>query len=156
METFPAVQGRSLERRDYEIPSGLEGRWNLLFVPFLQRQQRDVDAWFDALGDLEAKYPDVAAYEIPLLRRFPKRYRRWIDDGMRAGIPDPDVRARTITVYTHRARFLERLGLDDETKIWAGLVHRDGAVVWQAVGPVTQVALDSLFATLEGLRSPSD
>lgn len=157
METFPRLRGTSLERRSFDIPGGLDGEVNLLFIPFLQRQQSDVDAWFEAVGDLAAKYPGLAAYEIPLLRRFPKRYRRWIDEGMRAGIADPVVRARTITVYTHRARFLEQLGLDDETKIWAGVVARNGAVLWEAVGPVTDVALETLFATLEGLhKAPAE
>lgn len=147
---FPTLHGESLSRRLFEIPGGLEGERNLVFVAFLQPQQRDVDAWMAALGDVEARYPGLCVYEVPLLRRYPHMYRRMIDGGMRAGIPDPETRDRTITVYTDRAEFLRSVGLPDERQIWVVLLDRPGAILWSYVGPVADDAMSSLLETLAG------
>lgn len=148
-QTFPTVRGESLSRQPFEIPAGLEGERNLVFVAFLQHQQRDIDAWMAALGDAEHRYPGLRVYEIPLLRRYPNLYRRMIDGGMRAGIPDPTTRDRTITVYTDRGQFLRRVGLPDEHAIWTVLLDRAGAIRWSHVGPVTDEAISSLQELLD-------
>jgi hypothetical protein len=148
-KTFPTVRGESLSRRPFEIPAGLEGERNLVFVAFLQHQQGDIDAWMASLGDAEHRYPGLRVYEIPLLRRYPALYRRMIDGGMRAGIPDPTTRDRTITVYTDRGQFLRRVGLPDERAIWTVLLDRAGAILWSHVGPVSEKAISSLQELLE-------
>ncbi len=147
---FPKLRGESLSRRAFEIPGGLEGDRNLLFVAFLRHQQSDVDRWMAALGDAEARHPGLRVYEIPLLRRVHRLYRQMIDGGMRAGIPDPATRDRTITVYTDRARFLRGAGLTDEHAIWVVLLDHSGAILWSHTGGVTDGALRSLRARLGG------
>lgn len=84
-------------------PGDFEGAFNLVFVAFRMRQQRDVDHWLRELGDVETAHEGLAVYEVPLLARYPRFYRRWIDDGMRSGISDPTTRSRTVTVYTNRS-----------------------------------------------------
>lgn len=133
------------------LPDDLEGDVNLLFVAFRMRHQRDVDRWLTELGDVETSHEGLAVYEVPLLVRYPSFYRRWIDDGMRSGIPDPRTRSRTVTVYTNRRRFLDEVGLADESEILAVLLDKEGRMVWTHVGPETQEALHDLSATLTRL-----
>lgn len=145
---FPTLYGESLSRREYKIPAGLEGERNLLFVAFLRHQQVEIDRWMAALGDAEGRHPGLRVYEIPLLRRIHRLYRQMIDGGMRAGIPNPATRDRTITVYTDRTQFLRGAGLADEHAIWVVLVDRSGAILWSHTGGVTDGALRSLQARL--------
>ena len=151
MTSFPDLAGESLSRKRYRIPADLEGRTNLVFVAFLQHQQRDIDAWLARLGDLESQYSGLYVYEIPLLPRYPKVYRRFIDGGMRAGIPDPKTRDRTITVYTDRSAFLGVAGLDGEDQIWVVLLDGEGSIVWSHIGPVTDAAERGLEDMLQAL-----
>jgi hypothetical protein len=145
---FPTLVGASLSRQAHTIPADLVGDVNLVFVAFLQQQQGEIDAWLARLGALESERSGLAIYEIPLLRRFPKVYRRLIDNGMRGGIPDSHARSRTITVYTDRNRFLRASRLTDEHNIWAVLVDRAGTIFWSHVGPATEAAEVDLRSTI--------
>ncbi len=53
----------------------------------------------------------------------------FIDGGMRSGIPDPEARARTITLYTDVGTFRQALGLESEDTIYGVLLDEQGAVV---------------------------
>lgn len=146
---FPRLRGESLSRRRMSVPRDLEGDINLVLVAFRMRHQRDVDRWLHDLGDIEKRVEGLAIYEVPLLIRYPRFYRRWIDDGMRSGIPDPNTRARTITVYTNRRRFLGLVDLPDESQLMVTLLDNDGAMLWTHVGAPSEPAIDELLKLLE-------
>ena len=59
---------------------------------------------------------------------------KFIDGGMRRGIPDAAVRAATITLYIDKAPFRESLRLPDEDRIYAVLVDQQGRVFWRGEG----------------------
>ncbi len=149
---FPRISGETLTRQQMSLPEDLEGENNLVFVAFQRRHQDDVDHWLRELGDIETTFDGLALYEVPLLMRFPRFYRQWIDDGMRAGIPDPKTRSRTITVYTNRRHFLDAVGLPDESDIFVTLLDQEGRMVWTHVGSPTKDALGELTAILTRLR----
>lgn len=149
---FPRLRGESLSRVQMVVPEDLEGDFNLVLVAFRMRHQRDVDRWLHDLGDAEEHIEGLRIYEIPLLVRYPRFYRRWIDDGMRSGIPDRGTRDRTITVYTNRRRFLDHVDLPDESRILVALLDDVGAMLWTHVGPPTRSAVEELTNRLNQLR----
>jgi hypothetical protein len=57
---------------------------------------------------------------------------------MRAGIPDPATRARTITLYLDKAGFRESLDIENEANIWLYLFDRSGQVLWRVEGGFTE------------------
>lgn len=150
---FPILNGESLAHDEMRLPDDFQGELNLVFVAFLRRHQRTVDSWLKILGDLESSHPGLAIYEVPLLMRYPTFYRKWIDDGMRSGIPDPRTRSRTVTVYTNRKQFLDSVGLPDESEIFAALIEEDGRVVWSHIGGPSDDAVEALLTTLGHLRA---
>ncbi len=152
IRTFPRLVGETLSRQPMRLPEDLEGEINLVFVAFQRRHQDDVDHWLRQLGDIETEFDGLASYEVPLLMRFPRFYRQWIDDGMRAGIPDPKTRSRTITVYTNRRHFLDTVGLPDESDILVTLLDQEGRMVWTHVGSPTEEALGDLTGRITRLR----
>jgi hypothetical protein len=149
--TFPNLRGTSLSGASVDVPADLIGETNLVFVPFLQRQQLDINRWIRKLGPIEDLHKELALYEIPLMRRFPKLYQSFIDTGMRAGIPDPQARSRTVTVYTDRAQFLAQAGLENRSKIWVVLVDRVGTIFWSHIGEYSEEAAESLSWSIEQL-----
>lgn len=146
--SFPILLGKSLAGVKHQLPADLEGELNLVFVAFHRRQQRAIDRWIQELGSIEDSYPGLAVYEVPLMNRFPGFYRDWIDSGMRAGIPDPKTRRRTVTVYTDRSGFLESAGLGGTSDIWVVLVDRNGTVFWSHTGEYGSPARDGLERAL--------
>lgn len=135
---FPRVEGRNLDDESFTLPDELPGRHRLLLVPFHQWQQGEVDTWLARLPELAGVVPGLAYYEIPTLSTGWKLMRWMIDGGMKSGIADPAARARTITVYTDRSRFMAEARIPDHDHITVALLDCEGRIVWRARGAVDE------------------
>lgn len=146
---FPRVEGRNLNDEAFVLPDDLPGEHRLLLIPFHQWQQREVDTWLARLPELAERVPGLAYYEIPTLSTGWKLMRWMIDGGMKSGIADPAARARTITVYTDRSRFMTAAGIPDHDHITVVLLDDAGRIVWRARGAVSAGAWAGLENALE-------
>lgn len=148
-DRFPEIEGTSLSLVEHRLPGTLEGQVNLLLIAFRQWQQRDVDTWVPTAGELSSTYAGFRAYELPVISRMYRPVSGFIDGGMRSGIPDPDVRASTITVYLNRTQFLEALNIDSVGEIVPMLVTPHGEILWRTTGPMTPEASRELGVAVE-------
>jgi hypothetical protein len=153
--TFPQVVGRDLHGVELRLPQDLPARKTIAVIAFRQWQQRQVDEWISAL--VGAGIPgtprgaddlDRVVIEIPVLPGRFSPVRRFIDGGMATSIRDPDVLARTVTVYGSVDRFCEPLGIERRDDVSVRIANRDGAVDWGMTGPVTDGALAELLDAL--------
>jgi hypothetical protein len=131
---FPTVSGFNLDRQELEFPRDFAGDLNVLFVPFLRRQQEDVDSWVPFVSGLEADTPGLAYYELPTIYEMSSLSRMFLNEGMRAGIPNRKSRQRTITLYLDRAKFMRATGIPDERQVHILLVDREGRILWREAG----------------------
>jgi hypothetical protein len=67
---------------------------------------------------------------------------------MRAGIPDPKARDRTVTLYLDKQDFRKTLDMPDEDRIYVLLVSKDGEVLWRARGDYSADKEGSLRAAI--------
>jgi hypothetical protein len=149
---FPPITGETLTGRRLHLPGDFEARLNLVFVAFRRGQQSAVDTWLPVAADVEASFPDVRYYELPVISRLYAPARPFIDGGMRRGIPDVRARERTVTVYTDKPTVRRALDIESESHVWAFLVDRDGRIHWRATGPADDDAIARLRETLASLR----
>ncbi|KPL22008.1 MAG: hypothetical protein AMJ93_08215 [Anaerolineae bacterium SM23_84] len=145
---FPNVTGKNLLREQVTLPEDLSGDFNVLVIAFQRWHQGMIETWVTFLRELERSLPSVRYYELPILERFNASSRTVINEGMRAGIPDPLSRERTITLYVDKATFRRALDLPDEDTIYVLLVDRTGRVVWRAEGGLTAEKGNSLVRAL--------
>ena len=131
---FPTVSGFNLNRQELEFPRDFRGDLNLLFVPFLQPQQGVVNTWVPLADRLESSFPEFAYYELPTIDELPALSRTFINEGMRAGIPDAKARERTVTLYIEMARFMRALGIPSKNEVHVLLVDRQGGILWRTTG----------------------
>jgi hypothetical protein len=150
---FPIVQGSNLSGKPYRLPRDFEGEYNIVVIPYERQQQDDVDTWGPLLEQLAEKYPNLRYYELPTLPDFGRVQRFFIDNGMRGGIPDPSVRARTITLYLDVRAFNSALNIPTMDDIYVLLMNREGDVLWRTNGDYAankgralSARLDELFA----------
>lgn len=154
---FPDVTGRSLLDEELRLPAELPGVRTLAVVAFQRHHQSTVDRWIEravaagipptsrgATGPLP-----VAVIEVPVLGTQWRAARRVIDGGMSAAIRDPDVLARTITVYTNATRFRRSLGIQGGDDVQALVVDRAGSVLARASGEPDEAAWLKLAAALD-------
>lgn len=148
---FPLVSGFNLMRTEFEFPRDFSGKYNLLFVPFQQWQQREVNTWLPAAQQLEREWQGLVYYELPTIYELPALSRTFINEGMRAGIPDQTARERTITLYLDKGRFKEALEITDENSITVLLVDSAGAIQWREKGGLSAEKLEDLRSRLAEL-----
>jgi hypothetical protein len=121
---FPDLEATSLDGRRWHLPRDLE-RPSIVILAFERHQQREVDDWIVGLEALGCPHPIL---EVPTIGRRYRWARSFIDGGMRAGIPDAIVRARTLTTYTDVSRVLTALGLRSTEHVVVTLVEATGEV----------------------------
>ncbi len=149
---FPLVSGFNLNRQEFEFPRDFEGELNLIIVPFQQYQQQIVNTWIPFVQETEATFPGFIYYELPTIYEMPVLSRTFINEGMRAGIPDQTARERTITLYLDKSKFKSALEIADENDITLFLVDRNGEILWRANGAYTQEKADSLLQYIQSQR----
>jgi hypothetical protein len=147
---FPTVSGSNLQRNKLTLPQDFQGELNLVLIAFHQWQQRQVDTWIPFARQLEKDHPAVRYYELPTIQRLNTLARTFINEGMRAGIPDLVARERTITLYLDKKAFREALQLPGEDDIHVLLLDRQGRVLWRAEGAFTPDKGESLAAAIRG------
>ncbi len=101
---------------------------------------------------LETEHIGFRSYELPVISQVYRPVAGFIDGGMRSGIPDPEVRASTITVYLNRRRFLEELNIDSVGEIVPMLVTPRGDILWRTKGRMTiEASLELATVVVEAL-----
>lgn len=145
--TFPKLTASNLQKKTLSLPDDFAGERNLLLIAFQRKQQENVDTWLREMKRFESS-PDFHYYELPTISKLNPITRWFINRGMRSGIPDPEARARTITLYLDKAEFKKALNLPDENQIYAILVDRTGKVYWRSEGDFDEAKAASLQRAL--------
>lgn len=146
---FPTVSGSNLNRQEFEFPRDFRGDLNLLFVPFLQFQQTVVNTWIPLADKLESAYPELAYYELPTIDALPALSRTFINEGMRAGIPNPRARERTVTLYISTAQFMRALAIPAKNEVHVLLVDRRGGILWRTTGSFDEAKGSALAGAID-------
>lgn len=153
--SFPIVNGSNLRREKLTLPKDFEGDYNLLFIAFQQWQQDEVNSWIPLAEGLEVQFPGLFYYELPTIRSLNTLSRFFINEGMRAGLPNPKARERTITLYLDKDEFRAALSMDDEEHIFILLFDRQGEELWRARGSHNQDKQTELVEVLQLATNPS-
>jgi hypothetical protein len=146
---FPVVSGFNLNRQEMVFPHDFKGELNLVIVAFQQSQQAMVNTWIPSAQELEAKIPGFIYYELPTIYEMPSFSRTFINEGMRAGIPNRTARERTVTLYIDKEKFKSALDISSEDEILIFLVDRDGRIYWRNSGAFTETKASELESVLE-------
>ena len=131
---FPTIEGRNLEFEKYVLPRDLKGELNILIIPFQRWHQTLVDEWAYFLDNMIEDKNQVRYYEVPTLSYGYKMMSFMIDGGMQAGIPDKNVRERTITIYVNKSKFRNELKIPNENTVYLFLINKQGDILWRSSG----------------------
>lgn len=145
---FPRVTGYNLDRQELEFPRDFAGEVNLVFIPFQRYHQDTVDTWIPRIQQIEAENTGFFYYEMPTLTSMSTVYRTFLNEGMRAGIPDSTSRQRTITLYLDKEGFKSALDIPNEREIYLFLVNKQGEILWRTEGAYTREKDESLLQFL--------
>ena len=150
---FPEVKGSNLEKKKYNLPKDFEGKINIVTVAFQQWQQGLVNTWVPFLEELKHAYPDLCFYELPTISRGYKGMSFMIDGGMRMGIPDKTVRARTITLYLNKKKFMQNLEIENDDTIITYVLNDKGEISSEIEGEYSKEKANKIKTKVEELLS---
>jgi hypothetical protein len=145
---FPTVSGSNLLRQRLTLPDDFRGNLNLLFVAFEQWQQLEVNSWIPIAKELEQQTEGLFYYELPTIQDRSIFTKIFINEGMRAGIPNRTSRERTITLYLDKAVFRRALDMQDEGHIHVLLIDPSGEVIFRTRGAYTPESGEGLHQAL--------
>jgi hypothetical protein len=149
---FPVISGFNLNRQEFEFPRDFGGELNLVIVAFQQYQQLTVNTWLPFAQEVESAFPGFIYYELPTINEMPAFSRTFINEGMRAGIPDQKARQRTITLYLDKDRFKAALDIPNENDVYLFLVDRDGNILWRTLGEYSEDKASELVTVIQEQR----
>jgi hypothetical protein len=147
-DSFPRLSASDLEGRRYELPDDLPPGPRLVVLPFQRWQQVLVEGWKAAAEPLRRERPDLTVWEVPSLSRGYRVMRGYIDGGMRAGIPDEDVRRHTLTTYTDLRLLADQLALPTFDTVYAFLLDGSGRIAWRGEGEADEEQVRGLAEAL--------
>lgn len=148
---LPDVSGSNLNRQKLSFPKDFIGEINLVFIAFQQWHQDLINEWVPLAEQMEKNIPELHYYEFPVVYEMGWLGRTFLNEGMRAGIPNPATRARTITLYLEKPTFRQVLDIPDESTIWAYLFDREGRVLWRTSGSFSEdkgIALETAVSKI--------
>jgi hypothetical protein len=151
---LPAVNGSNLLRQKIQLPDDLGGSLNILFIPFQQWQQMEVNSWVTLVSELEQTDPNLRYYELPTIQHRNIVSQTFINEGMRMGIPDPSTRERTITLYIDKKAFMQALDMPDEAHTYILLTDQQGNILWRSSGAYSSEKAESLTGAIQAIRLP--
>lgn len=149
-EQFPQMVGIDLLGQERALPESFKGKYQIVTVAFEREQQDLVNTWIPFAEELEENFDGLRFYEVPLIYELNAPYRFWVNNGMRAGIPNDKARERTITIYTDRDKFLNITGMKTED-IYTLLLDDQGKILWQQKGPMTDITKAYLLIEVKKL-----
>jgi hypothetical protein len=152
---FPSVKGKNLDRETQTFPADFEANLNLVFIAFQQWQQASINTWLPFAASLEQERDDLMYYEFPTIQAMNPIFRTFINEGMRAGIPDPKSRQRTVTLYLDKEQFRASLEMEDEEHIFVLLVRQDGDVLWRTRGEFSEEKAGLLRTAIKQIGAES-
>lgn len=152
---FPGLRGTNLI--DFEgvvnVPADLGGLQKLIVVAYDVEQQADVEAWLEPLEELNADFPDLRGYYVPLLPKDTADRAGFILGGMSAVAGSNENRERTIVVFTSVEKFNELLEIASTDTIQLFLLDEKNRIIWRATGAYNAALLDELREALSDINA---
>jgi hypothetical protein len=137
---FPEYESKNLNGDRLKIPDHFDKKKNLLIVAFYHEQQSKVNTWLEVCKNL--KVEDFACYELPIIEE-PIFLMKWIiNSGMKSGIKSKEERARVITLYIDKEKFMKELGIHNDQDIYTFLVDQNANILKTFTGAYSNQKID--------------
>jgi hypothetical protein len=148
---FPTVRAKTLAGRCVTFPTESNGKVGIIFVAFEQSAQSQIDTWLQPLIAGYLDQPDISYYEIPMISGRYRPVSRFIDSGMRGGVPN-SLHDRTATFYGERSMFFKTMRISDTTRAYLFVLSKDGRIVFRTSGRSSDTQAQAAIKAIESER----
>ena len=97
-----------------------------------------VDSCVTLARQLKQSFPDAQFYETPVIQKMNVISQTFINERMRAGIPNQTIREKTITLYIDKKALRSALEIPNDDTNWVLVLDKQGNILWRAEGAYSQ------------------
>ncbi|MEE4311402.1 MAG: hypothetical protein V2J62_05985 [candidate division KSB1 bacterium] len=151
-EVFPTLKAETLSGIDILYPDDVKGKTTLILMAFKRETQLKIDSWLKPFLERFEKNTSIHFFEIPMLAKGWKLMSRFIDGGMRSGIPT-EKHGNVSTFYGDVDKYCRLLSITDKSDGYVFLLDGDGIIRWRSSGFATEGKLESLYSKIESLKT---
>lgn len=150
---FPTLSSTALDGRKVTLPDDCTDHVTLIFIAFRREAQTMIDSWAVPFNEAFGADPRVLVYEVPMIGSLTgKLMGRFIDSGMRSGIPEARHRY-VVTWYGSYKRYRDILGMDNLSAAYLFLLDKDGRIRWRGKGFSDRARTEELIGMTRSLLS---
>ena len=145
VDIFPTISGKNLNKQKISIPDDYVDKNLVVIVAFQRWHQELVDTM---IANLEQHNIQDTHYiiEVPVVSQLSLLRRMRLDAIMRAGIRDYAIRERTITIYTDKEEFKQKLAIEGEGEIhWYVIKPSSKSIVKRGSGVISIDKVSEIF-----------
>lgn len=147
---FPSISTYSLDKAKVNLPAEFEGKVNLVLISFEPEQSKDIETWMPLAQALQHMNFQFRYYKMPVSGPENMIYRWWDSSSLRGVETDPESWHWIIPLYLNKNDFRRSLNIPNEKEVVTALVDKDGQVIWQTSGRLTNDKKASLEAAVAG------
>ena len=145
---LPRMQGETLSWKRITLPDGVRGKVAFLVLGFTYSARWEVEAWTRAFRERYGDRDDVTYFQIPMIQRFARLARHYIELGMQHQTPT-DMWDHVLTVFGSTGALRRALGVTPSRDVWVYLINRSGVVRFQCAGKYDPVLFEELAAATD-------
>jgi len=142
---FPTLVGKNLNKQKITIPEDFSNKDIIIIIAFQRWHQPLVDTIITNLEQINIE-DTYHLIEVPVVSQLSIFRRMRLDAIMRAGIRDPQIRQRTITVYTDKDEFKQKLEIPNEDEVhWFLVSHSSKEILSRGSGVISSKEAEIVF-----------
>ena len=147
---MPKVEGESLAGRHIVLPDVASGKVTVLIFGFTKASKVPTAAWAKKLSSDFATQPSFALYQLPVLEDVPRLVRGMVISSIRKGVSE-ETRDHFVPILNGEAELKKLVTYKEQDDAYLVVLNREGKIVEQMHGPVTDAAYAPLKTRLESL-----
>jgi len=144
------VEGESLAGHHIVLPVAASGKVAVLIFGFTKASKVPTAAWAKKISTGFASQPAFALYQLPVLEDVPRLVRGMVISGIRKGVPE-ETRDHFVPILNGEAELKKLVGYKEQDDAYLVVLNREGKIVGQMHGAVTDAAYAPLKTQLESL-----
>lgn len=153
---FPTVHGTNLSDREFVIPYGLGGEFNILLLAFEPSHQYALDSWVAMLEYHSRQYSRLRYYIVAAMEQQAYEQRVFIEEAIRQSISDPKRREVLLVTYVDRDLLFDLIDIPNDHTVYIFLIDHEGHVHWRDKGYYNNAKSEALSRCLRELHTVDD
>lgn len=151
-QPMPHVEGESLASHKVILPDAAKGKVAVLVFGFTKASKGPTSAWGKTILSEFGTQTGFELYQLPVLEDVPRLIRGMVISGIKKGVPE-NLREHFVPIVQGETELKKLVSYREPDDAYLVVLNRDGQIVRQMHGPVSDSAFSQLKNEIQALLS---